>query len=48
MKGEQNSISAQWGEQERVEKLTNGGNYKCSMQFVYDDVKRENTWMGGR
>ena len=36
------------GEQERVEKLSTRGNYKCRVQVVYDGVKRENTWMGGR
>ena len=30
--------------QERVEKLSTSGNYKCSVQVV----KRENKWMGGR
>ena len=30
------------GEQERVEKLSTSGNYKCSVQVVYDGVKREN------
>ena len=48
MKGEQSRISVQGGKQGRVEKLLTSGNYKCSVQVVYDGVKRENKWMGGR
>ena len=33
---------------ERVEKLSTRGNYNCSVQVVYDGVKRENKLMGGR
>ena len=33
------------GEQE---KLSTSGNHKYSVQVVYDGVKRENKWMGGR
>ena len=48
MEGEQSSVSAQGGKQERVEKLSTRGNYYCSVQVVYDGVKRENKWMCGR
>ena len=48
MEGEQSSISAQGGKPERVVKLSTLGNYNCSVQVVYDGIKRENIWMGGR
>ena len=49
MKGEQSSISAHGGgEQEIIKKLSTSGNYKCSVQDVYDAVKIENKLMGGR
>ena len=48
MEGEQSNISALGeGKQERVEKLSTNGNYNCSVQIVYDGVKRDNKWMGG-
>ena len=43
---EQSSISTQGGKQERVEKFSTNGNYKCSVHVVYDDVRRDNKWMG--
>ena len=50
MEGEQSSISAQGGSKKE---LTNYRPVaininKCSVQVVYDGVKRENKWMGGR
>ena len=36
------------GGQERVEKVSTSDNYYCSVQVVYDGVKRDNKWMGGR